>query len=272
VAWTSDLRVGVGPGAAALRGDGSAFAYTIDGRTAGTSTHLYVARTDRTLFTEPMLGGHGGPPYGPVGQLEFSADGRYLLEYELFRPQPAPPNFLVYARDGSLAFQSAGAKFGAWAPSGSTLYFLVSSQQGGIGGEVHSWTPSGGEVTVARGLTTYFWPRAAPTGRVLVFDAYDTSAPGEATGGLPHLWQLDLSTGTARQLSTASSTKTVFVGATSLWSDEETRCSCGPGGASMPTGRVLPHDLASGHDAVVDLTPLTLIPSSVRVVLDVSPN
>lgn len=67
VAWTADLPVTVGPGAAALSADGSAFAYTIDSDT-GTSTHLYVGRTNRTLFTEPMLGGHGGPPYSPVGR------------------------------------------------------------------------------------------------------------------------------------------------------------------------------------------------------------
>ena len=255
VAETAELPTSTG---VAFSPDGSAFAYgTGDDTlgTIGTSKHLNDGGSDRTLFTQGPIGGHGGPPYGPLDQLEFSADGRYLLAYSLFRPTPGPANFLVYRRDGSLAFQSNTASFGAWAPTGSKLYFLAQKDRGLIDGDVHSWDPSGGEVTVARGLTSYFWPSMAPDGRTMVFDSYDRSAPGDATGGLPHLWRLDLSTGKVAQLSTAISARTLFVSATVVWSDEEQRCECGPGGSSAPTGKVLSHNVLTGQDTVLDLIP-----------------
>lgn len=248
--------------------DGSAFAYHAGDESSGITTHINDGGTDRTLFTRAPIGGHGAPPYGPLAQMEFSADGRYLLEFQGFTPTTGPANFLVYGRDGSLAFQSTTAEFGAWAPNASKLYFLATSERGRIDGDIHSWDPSGGEVTVARGLTTYFWPKVAPDGRMAAFDSYDLSAPGEATGGLPHLWRLDLSTGKVAQLSTAISERTVFVSASVVWSDEGQRCSCGPGGASQPTGRVLSHNLVTGQDTVVDLIPST--PGSrINEVLDV---
>ena len=235
--------------------DGTALAYRVGNETTGTTTHINDAGTDRTLFTEAPIGGHGGPPYGPLTQLEFSADGRYLLEFSVFRPTSGPANFLVYGKDGSLAFQSTTAEFGAWAPSASKLYFLAPSERGRIDGDIHSWDPSGGEVTVATGVTSYFWPEVAPDGRMVAFDSYDRTVSGGAMGGLPHLWRLDLSTGKMSQLSTAISERTVFVSAAVVWSDEEQRCECGPGGSSTSTGKVLSHDLITGKDTVVDLTP-----------------
>lgn len=243
------------PTGVAFSRDGSAFAYRVGNNTIGTSTHINDGGTDRTLFTQGPIGGHGGPPYGPLEQLAFSADGKYLLDYSLFRPTSGPANFLVYRRDGSLAFQSNTAAFGAWAPAGSKLYFLAQSDRGRIDGDIHSWDPSGGDVTVAKGLSSYFWPTMGPDGRMVAFDSYDRSALGDAMGGLAHLWRLDLGTGKVAQLSTAISERTVFVSAGVVWSDEEERCSCGPGGSSAPTGKVLAHNLVTGQDTAVDITP-----------------
>ena len=197
---SADLRTGSVSSAEKLAGrpwigafsrDGSAFAYRL-GNDQGWSTHLYAGGRDRTLITVGPVGGHGGPPYGPTEQLQFSADGRYLLDYSLFMPASGPANFTVYRVDGSLAFQSAAAEFGAWAPTGSSLYFLRAQIPGDITGDLHRWQPASGEATVLKGMTGFFWPAAAPDGKSILFNRYDQSAPTEATGGLPHLWQLDL--------------------------------------------------------------------------------
>jgi len=137
-----------------------------------------------------------------------------------------------------------------------------------MNGDVHSWDPSGGELILARGLTSYFWPKIAPDGQGLAFNSYDTSAPG-CPPGMPHLWRLDVGTSTVAQLSTAISTRAVFVGPGVIWSDEEQPGSCGPGGASAPTGRVLAHDLATGHDVIVDVSQFALGPTPLNAVLDV---
>jgi hypothetical protein len=259
------------PSDAAFSSDGSMFAYHVGSDTNGMSTHLNAAGVDRTLLTRPAIGGHGGAPYGPATQLEFSADARYLLSVDSLFANfgSGPPNFLIYRTDGSIAFQSSRAEYGAWGPGHSKLYFFVSTERGAIAGDVHSWDPSVGEGTVAQAVSSYFWPRVAPDGRAILFDSYDKSAPGEATGGLPHLWRLDLATGATMQLSTAISSRTVFVGDSVVWADKEQRCSCGPGGASAPTGEVLAHDLLNGQDTVLDLTPFTASPSPVSGVLAV---
>lgn len=263
LAAVKELRVASG---VTLSPDGSSYAYRVIDSAACTSTHIDDGGADRTLFTQELVGGHGGPPYGPTDQLAFSADGMYLLDYSLFRPASGPANFLVYRKDGLLAFQSKKAAFGVWAPAATKLYFLAQSDPGRVDGDIHSWDPAAGEVTVARGLSSYFWPSMAPDGRSVAFDAYDHSVPGGAIGGVPHLWRLDLSTGTVVQVSPAISERAVFVGSGVVWSDEEQRCDCGPGGSSAPTGKVLSHDIVSGKESLVELTPSAQVSPINRVV------
>jgi hypothetical protein len=259
------------PGLGAFSRDGSAFAYRLM-TDQGWTTHLYVGGRDRTLVTVGPIGGHGGPPYGPADQLEFSADGQYLLDASLFMPSPGPAQFTVYRIDGSLAFQSAEGEFGAWSPTGSTLYFLRGQIPADINGDLHRWAPSTGEVTVLKGLTGFFWPAVAPDGKSIVFNRYDRSAPSEATGGLPHLWQIDLGRKTQTQISPAVTSNPLFVSPRLIWSDEEERCECGPGGASAPNGRVIAHDLVGRQDLVVDLGALSMGPRPLAFVLDVRPD
>jgi hypothetical protein len=237
------------PSDGAFSADGSLFAYHVGGDTNGMSTHLYSGSIDRILLTRPGIGGHGAPVFGPSTELSFSPDSRYLLAVDSLYAnfESGPPNFLVYRTNGSLAFQSATAAFGAWAPTGSELYYLAPTQQGEIAGTVHSWNSSGGGVIRGQVLAAYVWPVVAPDGLSLVFNSYDSS-------GLPHLWRLDLRTGAVGQVSTAISSRAVFVGAGVVWSGKEQPCSCGIGGVSAPTGKVVSHDLQNGHEAFVDLT------------------
>jgi hypothetical protein len=246
--------------------DGSIFAYRVGSDTGGLSTHMFAVGQDRTLLTRPGIGGHGGAPYGPAIQLTFSANGKYLLSVDsLFaRFASGPPNFLVYDLTGSTVFQSSIAAFGAWASQGAQLYFLAGRQQGDIGGEVHRWDPATGEVRIAQGVSSYFWPAAGPNDGRLVFDSYDGS-------GLPHLWSVDLGTGQAAQISMATSSHPVFVGAGVVWSGAEEPCDCGPGGRSRPTGKVLAHTFGAGRDDPVDLTPLTPDSNPMNAVVDVWP-
>lgn len=250
------------PTEGAFSPDGSAFAYRVGDDTNGMSVYIHAFGSDRHLYTRPPLGGHGGSSVGPQSQLLFSPDGQYLLAYDLFTGSDDPlDRFQVYRIDGSVAFKTAGA-FGAWSPSGDRLYFLAASQLGGIAGDVHVWDPAGTESAVAHGLKSYFWPVVDPGGAIIVFTSYDDS-------GLPHLWRLQIPQGSEDELSSAVSSKPVFVSNLSIWSDEEQPCECGPGGRSAPTGRVLNHTIAGAPDAVVSYPNPGPGGDPVRLVLDV---
>jgi hypothetical protein len=236
------------PTEGAFSRDGSRFAYRVGDDTDGLSDHLFVAGHDITLVSRPGIGGHGGPPYGPLSQLEFSADGKYLLSVDSFGANFAsgPPNFDVYDEKGTTVFQSASAAFGTWATRSDKLYFLHESVTHGVSGDLHSWDPLGGEVPVAHGLSSYFWPRTSPDYQGLLFDSYDTS-------GLPHLWSVDVSSGKATQISTGMSSVPVFVGTSFVWSNEEQLCNCGPVGASAPDGKLVARELQTGHEVSFSL-------------------
>ena len=229
--------------------DGAQFAYrTGDDTVAGMSLHLYRHgdHRDLTLYSQDPIGGHGGPPYGPLDQLLFSPDNKLLLDFYEFRPNSGtPPRFMIFrTADGSIAYQLETAEFGAWAPTGSTAYFFVQGEQGFIG-ELDSVGASGQAQTVVPSINGFFWPRVTPDGAAIVYDAYDGA-------GLPRIWRLDLATHAVAQLSTALSSKPVFVNRTVFWSDEEKPCDCGPGGQSAPDGVILAHNVSGVTDTPVD--------------------
>lgn len=228
--------------------DGAQFAYRVgDNTVTGTSTHLYRRgdHRDLTLYSQDPLGGHGGPPYGPLDQLVFSPDNTELLDFYEFRPTSGPSKFMVFrTADGSVAYQLDTAAFGAWSSTGSTAYFFVQGERG-FTGELDSVGPSGQAQTVVGAIDGFFWPRVTPDGGSIVYDAYDSA-------GLPHLWRFDIATRTAAQLSTTLSERPVFVTRTVIWSDEETPCDCGPGGSSAADGSIVARDLGGGPEARVD--------------------
>ena len=251
------------PSAVAFSGDGLKWAWQAGDDTTGVTTHLVVGGKDKTILTRAPIGGHGGPSWGPLNQLEFSADGKYLLTYTLFGGVGGPPNFIVFAMNGSIAIQSATAQFGVWTRTGSRLYFLAARPPNGTSGDVSSWDPGGQPVIRHPGLASYFWPTLAPDSSAMVFNEYDKS-------GLPHPWRLDLAGGGLVQLSSASSSRPVFVGPNVIWSTEEKPCACGPGGLSAPDGKVMAHDLQKGTDSLVgDFSGFTPSQAPTGDVLDV---
>ena len=230
-------------------GDGAQFAYRVgDDTNAGLTTHLYRRSDHRdiSLYFQAPIGGHGGPPYGPQDQLTFSPDNKELLDYYEFRPlSGTPPHFMVFrTADGTVAYQLDTGAFGAWSPTGSTVYFFVRGEQGFIG-ELDSVGPSGQAQTVVTGINGFFWPRATPDGSGIVYEAWDNAS-------LPHIWRLDLATKGVAQLSAKLSSIPVFVTRSTIWTDEEKACDCGLGGASMPDGTILAHNVSSATDTPVD--------------------
>jgi hypothetical protein len=241
--------------------DGTLFAYRATVDPAGSiSTRLDGGGYDRELYLQAPLGGHGGPPpgAGPFDQLEFSPDGKLLLDFYSFRPPTGPDNFLVYRTTGILGtyappdsfliFHSTTAVHGAWAPTGGTLYFLQTTQD--TTGELDSVDATGRHMAPTRIVTGLFWPRVMPSGAGIVYDAYNS----DACGGVPTLWTLDLAGAGASQLSTAVSAEPLFISQTIVWSNEQKVGQCGPGGESGPDGVVLAHDMGTGRDSVVDMT------------------
>jgi hypothetical protein len=229
--------------------DGAEFAYRVgDDTNTGLSTHLYGRATHRDirLYSQDPIGGHGGSPYGPLDQLLFSPDNKLLLDYYEFRPNSGtPPRFMLFrTADGSIAYQLETAAFGAWSATGSTVYFFVQGEQGFIG-ELDSVGTSGQAQTVVTSINGFFWPRVTPDGTGIVYTSYDSA-------GQPHTMRLDLASQAAAELSTAISSKPVFVTRTVLWSDEEKPCACGLGGQSAPDGAILAHSLGGATDTPVD--------------------
>jgi hypothetical protein len=232
-------------------GDGAEFAYRVgDDTNAGLSTHLYRLSDHRdvTLYAQDPIGGHGGGTFGPQDQLLFSPDNKLLLDFYVFRPNSGtPPKFMIFrVADGSIAYQLDTAEFGAWAPTGSTVYFFVQGEQGFVG-ELDSVGASGQAQTVVSAINGFFWPRVTPDGAAIVYDAYDGA-------GLPHIWRFDLGTHAVAQLSTSISSKPVFVTRSVLWSDEEKPCDCGMGGQSGPDGAILSRNLSGATDTQVDMS------------------
>jgi hypothetical protein len=266
--------------------DGAAFAYRAKADPAGSiSTRLDGGGYDRELYLEAPMGGNGGPPpgTGPFDQLEFSPDGKMLLDFRAFRPPSGPDNFQVYKTTGILGtyappdsfliFHSTTAVHGAWAPTGGTLYFLQSTQDST--GEVDRVDATGRHVMPSSIVTGLFWPRVTPSGASIVYDAYH-SPSGDTCGGVPQLMNFDLASAGASVLSTAISAEPVFVSQTIVWSNEQKVGQCGPGGESGPDAVILAHDMVTGRDSVVDTTQTVpgiggppLPPPSTAHVLDV---
>ena len=223
--------------------DGSSWAWRESDAT-GVLTHLVVGGKDSVLVTRRLIGAEVGPVWGPVDQLAFSATGQYLLTYTLFAAAGEPPNFEVFALDGSTAYKSTTAKFGTWDKAGNRLYFLAATKVAGIAGSVMSLDPGGQPVARSPRLPSYFWPTLSPDGRTLVFNTYGAQ-------GFPHPWRLDIASRAVKLLSSATSTQPVFVAPDFVWSNEGTPCACAPRGASTPDGRVIAHNLKTGVNSVV---------------------
>ncbi|MEA2634033.1 MAG: hypothetical protein QOH92_800 [Chloroflexota bacterium] len=250
------------PMGVAFSPDGSSWAYR-EGDASGVRIHLVVGAKDSVVVTRAILGGHGVPPYGPLDQLAFSATGQYLLTYAFFVAAGDPPNFIVFALDGSIAFKSTTAKFGTWDRAGNRLYFLAATKTAGIGGTVMSLDPGAQPVARSPKLSSYFWPSLSPDGRTLVANTYGAQS-------FPHPWKLDIASRARTLAASATSTHPVFIAPDLIWSNEGIPCSCGPGGTSQPDGRVIAHNLRTGVNSVVlDIASVTPSKSPTGDIVDV---
>jgi hypothetical protein len=207
-------------------------------------THLVVGGTDQVLLSRHSISADPGARWGPVDQRVFSATGQYLLTYTLLAEAGEPPNFVVFALDGSAVFKSTTAKYGTWDRSGNRLYFLAATNAAAFVGTVKSLDPGGQPVVRSPKLSSYFWPNLSPDGRGLVFNTYDAQR-------FPHPWRLDIATRRVNLLSSATSTQPVFVAPDAVWSNEGIPCKCGLGVTSEPDGRVIAHNLRTGVNSVV---------------------
>ena len=242
----------------AVSADGTEVAYRVLDHAGGYTAHLYIGGSsglgssiDRTLYDQQAIDGFEGvrQDLGPLGQLQFSPDGKELLDYSMFSPTSRLANLLVFKVDGSILFQESGQAPGVWSATGSVLYFPVTNQSGPTG-EIDSLDSAGQRRTVATGLKDFWLPTLSPDGRSIVYNTPDVSVADCV--GLPHLWRLNLSTGNTSQLSTAISSGAVFVGRNVVWSNEEKLTRCGPGGPAAGDGVVLAHNLTTGIDTAVD--------------------
>jgi len=255
-AWV-DPPIGV-----AFSPDGSSWAYR-QADASGVSTHLVAGGNDQLLVTRRAIGGNLGPVTGPVDELAFSASGQYLLTYTLFASAGEQPNFVVFAMDGSTMFKSATAKMGTWDRAGNRLYFLAATTVGGVVGTVKSVDPGAQPVVRSPKLSSYFWPNLSPDGRTLVFNTYNAQR-------FPHPWRLDTSSRAKAQLSTATSTQSVFIGPDVVWSNEGIPCACGAAGTSATDGRVIAHNLRTGINSVVlEIASITPSKSPTEDIVDV---
>jgi len=255
-AWVNEpLEVAFSP-------DGSNWAYR-QAEASGVSTHLVVGGPDKLLVTRRLVGSEVGPVWGPVDQLAFSATGQYLLTYTLFAAKDELPNLVVFALDGSTAFQSTTAKFGSWDKAGNRLYFLAATTVAGIAGTVKSIDPGGQPVARSPKLASYFWPSLSQDGRTLVFNTYGAQA-------FPHPWKLDIASRVRTQLASATSTQPVFISPDYVWSNEGIPCACAPRGTSAPDGRVIAHNVKTGVNSVVlEIASLTPSKSPTEDIVDV---
>src|SRR5258708_3092085 len=148
------------------------------------------------------------------------------------------------AADGSLAYQLETAAFGAWAATGSTVYFFVRGEQGFVG-ELDSVGASGQAQTVVSSINGFFWPRVTPDGAAIVYDTYDGAA-------LPHLWRVDLATHAVAQLSGAARSQPVFVTRTFLCAAHTHPAPASPASPrppAPPTGEACTGSAANLHPA-----------------------
>ena len=242
--------------------DGALFAYRTGDDTGAMSTHVYHDGVDRVLYDQAGLGGHGGPIWGPLDRLEFSADDQYLLDFYEFRPSSGPDTLLVY-QTGAILVSSVPADSlrvlsvnqvepGAWSPTGSALFYYI-PPAGSKPGRVVWWEPSG-PLELASGISSWSWPAVSPQGSQLYYNEWVTTGTNDQCGGLPHLWRIDQGNGRRSQVSGAVASHPVFVTPSFVWMNEEKPTQCGIGGESVPDGVVLGYDLASGRTSPVDMS------------------
>jgi Tol biopolymer transport system component len=210
------------------------------------TVHLVTHGADRVIVSYPEELGHGGPNQGPVRSISFSADGRYLVLFNMFSRgtgQAAP--FQIRGLAGELVYSlDTSALFPVWSGSGSRLFFRK-GQCCGDQGDLMSWEPGTSVKTVVPNLAWYA-PAQSPDGRWIAY----TTAYGPSY--LPHIGLFSPASGDAKRISEKPRSFPVFVSSKVLWFGEEAPVANGMS-SSEPTGKFLAYNLDSGQESALSL-------------------
>jgi hypothetical protein len=247
-------------------GDVLAYAATGPGPSGGAllTVHLVTHGADRVIVSYPEELGHGGPNQGPVRSISFSADGRYLVLFNMFSRgtgQAAP--FQIRGLAGELVYAlDTSALFPLWSGSGSQLYFRK-GQCCVDQGDLMSWEAATSVKTVVPNLAWYA-PAQSPDGRWIAY----TTAYGPSY--LPHIGLFSPASGDARRVSEKPRSFPAFVSSNALWFGEEAPVANGMF-PSEPTGKFLAYNLDSGQESAISL-PTGAVPTGFSLnVTDVWP-
>jgi hypothetical protein len=236
-------------------GDVLAYAASGPGPNGGglLTVHLVTHGADRVIVSYPEELGHGGPNQGPVRSISFSADGRYLVLFNMFSRgtgQAAP--FQIRGLAGELVYSlDTSALFPVWSGSGSRLFFRK-GQCCGDQGDLMSWEPGTSVKTVVPNLAWYA-PVQSPDGRWIAY----TTAYGPSY--LPHIGLFSPASGDAKRISEKPRSFPVFVSSKVLWFGEEAPVANGMS-SSEPTGKFLAYNLDSGQESALS-SPTGAVPT-----------
>lgn len=226
-------------------GDGSIAATTIH---SGDRAHvwLYTPGFTGELFSYPYpvadcICRFGVPP--PV--LSISHDHAYLVGG--WRVGLGGQGLAVYRLSDRMLVKTFDTSFGVamWDQGGHRLFLS------GSGGSA-SWTPEGGQVTLAGAQQWSFLAGLSPNGAQVAYTAY---LDNNDTASL-RVFVYDVKTDQTRMLRDALRSQVVFVKPGWVWYLEETTCdtsdtTCGSW-HTKPTGKVLAMNLADGVERQVD--------------------
>lgn len=206
--------------------------------------HLVAAGRDRVLVSLPPIPPHGGRPIVDPLMVSYSRDGTFLAMIDYDRAGIGgggdQAKMQIRRADGTLLTTDAQPGLSGGIISdiiwvNSSLFFRDLSG-------IEVWSQSG----VCSALPGVQWirPKLSPNGKLIAFHTEDAN-------GLPHVYVLDLSTGTVRQASPGGGAEPWFIGHNYLWFLEERLCAanepCGSAyGQSELTGKTLIANLATG--------------------------
>ena len=203
---------------------------------------VYEAGTSSLVLTYPFGIGDCVCRFGlPPPVLAVSPDGQYLVAGQLTGKGSQPlalyqlsdrTRILTLDPDNATAF---------WDHTDDKLFVA------GGGPNVRMWTPAGGLTDLPGAVSWSFLPGLSPDGTKVAYTAY--SDPWQMTQ--PRAYVYDLKTGTTRVFGEKLHTQVLFVKDGWVWYLEETACKQSCAGGTMPTGKVLAVQLATGLESPV---------------------